>query len=202
MPYSDRQTETFLKEFITQNYRSESKLLDIGAGAGANYEILKDYYNIIDCIEVFTPYIERFGLTKKYRNVFNVNVLDFDNFCDYDLLIMGDVLEHLSVVDAISLLKRITELGVPIIIQVPFMYQQGVYDGNVYEIHLQDDLTESVMASRYSEYLQHIHTQDYLGIYTNVINLHTKTLDKIEVQAFIINFNRLLLPKKCVNFYR
>ena len=162
MPYSDRQTETFLKEFITQNYRSESKLLDIGAGAGANYEILKDYYNIIDCIEVFTPYIERFGLTKKYRNVFNVNVLDFDNFCDYDLLIMGDVLEHLSVVDAISLLKRITELGVPIIIQVPFMYQQGVYDGNVYEIHLQDDLTESVMASRYSEYLQHIHTQQVM----------------------------------------
>ena len=153
MPVSDRTNEPAVREYITAKVKPEGKILDVGPGAGLNYEMLKDRYSYIDGVEIFEPYVERFGLRDKYTNVFVQSVVDFDRFSDYDLVIMGDVLEHLTVSDSVSVLENIISSGSHAVIQVPFEFVQGMSEGNVHEIHIQDDLTEAVMKERYGKYL-------------------------------------------------
>lgn len=107
----------------------------------------------MDGIEVYEKYIKDFKLRDRYRTIFNTDVTkyEFDGKI-HNLAIMGDVLEHLSIEDAKKTLKKIEVAGISIVVQVPYMYEQGIYDGNEHEIHLQPDLTHSVFLSRYSEF--------------------------------------------------
>lgn len=153
MPVSDRTNEAAVKEYITAKVKPSGKILDVGPGAGLNYEMLKDTYSHIDGVEIFEPYVERFSLRDKYNNIFVQSVVDFENFGDYALVIMGDVLEHLTVADSVAVLERIVASGSHAVVQVPFEFAQGMSEGNVHEIHIQDDLTEAVMKERYGKYL-------------------------------------------------
>lgn len=74
--------------------------------------------------------------------------IDFTNM-DYDLVILWDIFEHLSVADAKELLERLEWFKV--FIMVPFNTPQWECYGNMYEEHLQPDLSEDVMAERYPE---------------------------------------------------
>jgi FkbM family methyltransferase len=165
MGVSDRQTEKYVKNYIYENFDASARILDVGAGAGLNLEMLKDRYDNIDCIEVFEPYIETYNLKNRYKKVYHQNVVEFDNFNDYDLIIMGDVLEHLTVEDSVDVLDRIAKSKSEVLIQVPYQYVQGIENENIYEIHIQDDLTKELMEERYGEYLKLLHEQSYLGIY-------------------------------------
>lgn len=153
MPVSDRTNENFVRAYIDAKVKPDGRILDVGPGAGMNYEMLKDRYAFIDGVEIFEPYVERFALREKYENVFVQSVVDFENFADYDLVIMGDVLEHLTVADSVKVLERIISSGSHAVIQVPYMFVQGMSEGNVHEIHIQDDLNEEVMQERYGNYL-------------------------------------------------
>jgi hypothetical protein len=44
----------------------------------------------IDAVEIREPYIEEFNLEDKYDNVFNMDILDFEeeDFGGYDLIIL------------------------------------------------------------------------------------------------------------------
>jgi SAM-dependent methyltransferase len=165
MGVSDRQTEDYVRNYICDNFDTSARILDVGAGAGLNLDMLKDRYENIDCIEIFEPYIETYNLRNRYKKVYNQNVVDFDHFDDYDLIIMGDVLEHLTVEDSIKVLERIDKTKSEVFIQVPYQYVQGIENNNVYEIHIQDDLTREIMEERYGKYLKLLHEQSYLGIY-------------------------------------
>lgn len=165
MGVSDRQTEKFVKSYICENFNPSARILDVGAGAGLNLDMLKDVYENIDCIEVFEPYISTYDLKNRYKKVYHLNVVDFDNFSDYDLIIMGDVLEHLTVEDSVKVLDKIDKTNAQVLIQVPYQYVQGIENENIYEIHIQDDLTKELMEERYGEYLKLFHEQSYLGIY-------------------------------------
>jgi hypothetical protein len=166
VPYSDRQTEKILKSYVLEVIPKTARILDVGPGAGANYEMLKEDYPNLDCVEIFEPYVDRFRLREKYKTVFIQNIMDFDNIQDYDLIIMGDVLEHLTVEDSKKLLQKIHESEkTKLLIQVPYQYQQGITEENIHEIHIQDDLTEAIMADRYGDFLEILHIQSYLGIY-------------------------------------
>ena len=127
-----------------------ARVLDIGAGAGKWGRMLRAWYDI-DGVEIFAPYIERFKLEDVYDKVFNQDVRDFSDFSDYNLVIMGDVLEHLSEKDAQALIKKITESVDNLIVIVPFSFEQGAEYGNKYEAHLQDDLTKEIMKQRYPQ---------------------------------------------------
>ena len=125
------------------------KIIDVGAGCGTYADALPD--RIMDAVEIYEPYITKFKLLSKYNEVFNVNIRDFD--CKgYDLMIMGDVLEHLSVFDAQTYLDYAYNVVDYIVIVVPYQMKQGVYRGNGFERHLQDDLTEEVFLERYPQF--------------------------------------------------
>lgn len=165
MPYSDRATENYIKNYIINKFNNQIKILDVGPGAGSNYEMLKQNFKNIDCVEIFEPYVERFKLKDKYKNVYICNILDFENFDEYDLIIMGDVLEHLTVEDSKKILDKIYKSKSDLIVQVPYQYKQGISENNIHEIHIQDDLTKQIMKERYGNYLKLLQIHSYLGVY-------------------------------------
>lgn len=143
-----------IREYLTTNFSPESTVLDIGAGEGTYQHLLGDYFDNMDAVEIWTPYISTYNLKQKYKNVFNVNIMDFE-FTWYDIIIMGDTLEHLSVEDGMTLIADISTKCRELVVSVPFnLPQNGVYDPasdsfNPYEEHLQPDLNFDNFFERY-----------------------------------------------------
>lgn len=137
-----------VKQYLVENFDPSSTILDIGCGHGFYIKLLKDHFQKFDAVEVWQPYIEEYKLTEMYDNVFNVNILDFE-FDHYDIIIMGDILEHLSREDAKNLLNRLKEKCKELIVVVPYYLPQDEVFGNKYEIHLQPDLDDEIMAEHY-----------------------------------------------------
>jgi SAM-dependent methyltransferase len=137
-----------VKQYLVENFDPSSTILDIGCGHGFYIKLLKDYFQKFDAVEVWQPYIEEYKLTEMYDNVFNVNILDFE-FDHYDIIIMGDILEHLSREDAKNILNRLKDKCKELIVVVPYYLPQDEVFGNKYEIHLQPDLDDEIMAEHY-----------------------------------------------------
>ena len=141
--YKDKVAE-YLKERFSEN----ATVLDVGAGEGTYHKYLGDYFKNMDAVEVFEPNIKRWELEKKYREVYSVNILNF-KYSKYDIIIFGDIIEHLKVRDAQKVLKYAYDMCDEMIVAVPYMCPQGIEEDNVYEIHKQDDLTSEIVLKRY-----------------------------------------------------
>lgn len=127
------------------------KILDVGAGNGLYGLMFKDIAERIDAVEAYAPHIDAFKLSKIYDNIYNVDICDFNLPIEYDLIIFGDVLEHIETSKAQKLLKKLSHIS-QIIIAVPYLYKQDALYGNQYEIHKQDDLTKNIFLDRYEGY--------------------------------------------------
>ena len=131
--------------WIRKNFTRGCSILDVGA-CDANWRIrLRDYENM-DAVEIFEynyaycrPY---------YRNAWNIDINDFE-YGYYDLIIFGDVIEHMTVEDAQKVLKYAWTRCKDMIVAVPFLYVQDEMYGNKYEKHIQDDLTPELFNERY-----------------------------------------------------
>lgn len=156
MPYSVDCFRSTIKAFVLQHFSCpHTRILDVGVGAGAGVyaDLLRSHYHNLDACEVWKPYIQCFSLTEKYRHVYNENIVHF-KFSYYDLIILGDVLEHLTVNDAKNMLARMSTRCRQILVTVPFECEQGVHFGKPYEVHHQDDLCPALMQQRYGSYLE------------------------------------------------
>jgi len=167
MPYSDTRFDPLLVAFVIAMRATKGRplsVIDIGAGAGKTSKLIQNHVCVLDAIEAHAPYVKQFGLQAKYTEVHVCDVRTFERLTKYDLAVMGDVMEHLSVVDAQILLKKLKWVRCIAYVQVPFLYEQGAVDGVESERHLQPDLTQAVMTVRYPT-LQLIHADDRLGCY-------------------------------------
>lgn len=164
MPYSSEAFKNEVIYHILSHVKSNSKVLDVGAGAGRYGRALQNHF-YIDAVEIYEPYIEEFNLRDVYNHVYNINILAFD-FSPYDYIIMGDILEHIPKYEAINLVARINSAGKKCLIAVPYLYEQGEYAGNIYETHHQPDLTHEIFLERYpSMYL--LYKDEGYGYYIN-----------------------------------
>ena len=137
-----------VKYFAERHPSPETSILDIGAGGG-KYKYLLYNYPKMDAVEKWEPYVEKLGLKNQYREVFVTDILDFD-FDFYDVIIMGDVLEHIPVDKAVGLMKRLMQKCHDMVVVLPYMNASEVAcEGNPNEIHRQADLTQEVIESRY-----------------------------------------------------
>ena len=134
----------YFEKYVHKNVR----ILDIGAGTGTYSKLLRGMGYKMDGMEVWLPYVIEFKLNELYDNVILGNVMNYD-IRNYDVIIMGDILEHLSISESIEMMEKIEGNGQMCIVAVPYKSEQGVCHGNVYEIHKQSDLTNEVMLSRY-----------------------------------------------------
>jgi len=152
MPGSWPYLRSDITKYLTSNFPSTSKILDIGAGEGTYYDLLKHHFNDFDGIEIFEPYIEKYDLKNKYNNLYLGNIVDFEfpDF-DYDIIIMGDTLEHLSETDARTVINKYINRVNEFIAIVPLNLPQDEVFGNIYEKHLQPTLSFESMKTLYPE---------------------------------------------------
>lgn len=139
-----------IARWLKTQFPKGSTCLDVGACDGTWYELLKDHFEM-DAVEIFEPYIEQHNLTEKYSHVFNCDIADFEHE-GYDLIVFGDVIEHMPVKKAKKALDYARNRCKNMIILIPFKYIQGSMNGNNYEEHIQDDLTPEIFEQRYPGY--------------------------------------------------
>jgi len=164
MPYSYDYFKIEVANHIIKKIPHNSKILDVGAGSGKYGGLLR--YNFhIDALEIYEPYIEQFNLKDIYQNVHIGNILEF-NIDKYDYIIMGDILEHLKVKDAHDLLIKIHFGGKKCLVAIPYKMEQGEVNGNVYETHLQPDLTHEIFLFRYPM-MKELYRNNEYGYYIN-----------------------------------
>jgi len=140
MPYSDPANKPWTAEKIKKI--NPKTVLDIGAGAGVYLDIIREQLGhsvIVVAVEVWQPNIEKFNLESRYDKVINKDVRELDNF-DCDLVIFGDVLEHMSEEDAVKLWDKVSKQAGAAIISIPIIhYHQDANEGNPYEVHVEAD---------------------------------------------------------------
>ena len=134
-------------QWIKENFEKGAECLDVGACNGKWFDLVGDYLTM-DAIEIWMPNIQKYELAKKYRMVMCSDIIKA-NYLFYDLIIFGDVLEHMSVSEAQKVIEYARSRCRDMLIAIPFMYEQGVKNGNPYEIHVQDDLTPELFEQRY-----------------------------------------------------
>ena len=124
---------------------------------------------IVDGLEVWEPYINEFKLFEKYRSTIHVDARNWNNYC-YDMVIFGDVLEHMTEIEAKSLWIKVSKMAKHAIITIPIIhYPQGAEFGNPYEVHHEEDWnTERVLNSfpGIIEYKEFSITGAYLAKFT------------------------------------
>ena len=167
----------YLKELFTK----KASILDVGAGEGTYLPFLQDYFTNIEAVEVFKPNIDNFNLEERYKKVYNIDIRYFE-YDYYDIIIFGDIIEHLDVKDAQKVLKYAYNRCKFMIVAVPYLSPQGIEEDNVYEIHNQSDLTDEIMKQRYP-YLKCIFKNYQYGYY-----IKEEEMKNYIVKA-IINFN-------------
>lgn len=125
-------------------------ILDIGVGAGVYEQLLRPVLPSTRFIgvEVFEPYLKRFDLRRRYDEVLLADVMDLDPLPVADVVILGDVLEHLAHPQALILWARARQAArTAVFLSLPIVeYPQGEVDGNPNEAHLHTWSHESVLA--------------------------------------------------------
>ena len=129
--------------WIRENFSAGTEILDVGACDGIWQQLLPEY--TMDAVEIHGPNADRLhGYRKVFRR--DVDGLDYEH---YDLIIFGDVIEHMDVEKAQRVLAYARPRCRDMVVAVPFLYPQDAFGGNPWEKHLQPDLTAEIFAARY-----------------------------------------------------
>lgn len=156
MGYSDPTNKPWTKEKIIEI--NPKTVLDVGAGQGVYLDLIRDGLGagvIVNAVEVWQPYIDQFNLENRYDKLFAMDVKDMNNF-KYDLVILGDVLEHMSEESAVELWSRISQQARNAIISIPIIhYHQDAINGNPYEVHVEEDWNTERVLKTFNGIIEH-----------------------------------------------
>ena len=129
--------------WIRENFSAGTEILDVGACDGIWRQLLPEY--TMDAVEIHGPNADRLH---GYRKVFRRDVDGLD-YVHNDLIIFGDVIEHMDVEKTQRVLAYARPRCRDMVVAVPFLYPQDAFGGNPWEKHLQPDLTAEIFAARY-----------------------------------------------------
>lgn len=135
-------------------------VVDVGPGCGSWRIFLGPWMpqSRWTAVEIFEPYVDRFLLAHHYHDVIVGDVRDLDPFPACDLVIFGDVLEHMPAADALTVWDRARAVCRRLVLGIPVRdYPQGEWEGNAHEAHLTTWDDASVRAT-------------FAGIYAGVTN--------------------------------
>ena len=138
MPYSSEEFDkVVMRLFSDWRYK---RYLDIGAGAGKYGKMIKSLVG--DChvtgVEVDKEYIENFDLQSTYDEIISDDirtVIDGAQNVTYDVIIIGDIIEHLPKSDGLNLIHFYVYRCKRMLIIYPSRYVQYDVDGKKSESH-------------------------------------------------------------------
>lgn len=152
MPHSDGQGKDVALDWYRQI--NPCTVVDVGAGAGTYAKLMREDSELITtgggeivrrmwhdrwtAVEAWEPYVAEFRLHDLYDEV-TVSDARHLPWTAYraDLVIAGDVLEHMTRDDAQALLRRIRQGAANLIVSIPVLHlPQGAVNGNPYERHV------------------------------------------------------------------
>ena len=140
MPSSLQEGKKEIYKYVDENVRRDASILDVGPGeCQYGLKLRAMGYKSVDALEVEPDYIEKYRQRERYRQLHVGDVRTWEPTMHYDVVIFGDVLEHLTLEEALRVLH--VYRASLVIASVPWMYKQGILDGHVHEIHLQDQMT-------------------------------------------------------------
>lgn len=143
-----------------------TSILDIGPGWGTYARLLRPHLpdTHFTGIEIFAPYIDKYDLTDWYDVLYIADARELP-FPDADVVILGDVIEHMSLQEARDVwLKARCASRVAVFLSLPIIeYAQGECEGNVHETHLHTWDHETVLIELDGITESEIYTQ--IGVY-------------------------------------
>ena len=115
--------------------------LDLGAGAGKYGKLVRRECPAcrLEAIESHPANVARFRLAEIYDSVACADVMSlFESGLEaaYDLIVIGDLIEHLRKSDGVDLLHFLVYRAAFILLVYPTRFIQGAVDGNPKEAHV------------------------------------------------------------------
>lgn len=180
MPYSSNSGKAYCDRAVTRMVHQlfhtlfdHHRVLDLGIGCGTYSDRYartllprgKFYWT---GVEVWAPYVDRFGLEGKYDLIALTDAISFLRQSDdkHDICFMGDVLEHVSVDDAKILMNLALERCNAVILSIPLGHHpQEEFEGNPYEKHVKDDWTHDEVMRYWSADVVEYGIEKEIGVY-------------------------------------
>jgi SAM-dependent methyltransferase len=171
MARSSKNGKAWTKQRITQLITQSANILDIGCGQGTYKNLFLDNEVITSsnwvAVEVWEPYIRKYALTEKYNQVINQDArhLSWPELGHWDLVFMGDVLEHMTKEESQTLVDSALNHTKWILISIPIVYlPQGADHGNQFEIHVKPDWSDEEVRESFPNIVEH-QVEGIIGVY-------------------------------------
>jgi len=176
MSYSLKSGKAETLAWFQTNEASIKTVVDIGPGSGTYIKLIQeDARCCVDAtwigIEIWKPYIEEFRLENRYNQVLNQDVRTVDwTVLNPDVVIAGDVLEHMTKQDAVTLVDRILQVTKMLIVSIPIrhMTQNEHAYPNPHEAHIKDDWSHDEVVDTWGHYIKESYRKSQkskLGVY-------------------------------------
>lgn len=137
MPVSDGDG----KDWALDRYRDlrPGTVIDIGPGVGTYASLMRPHHRAHwTAVEAWGPYVDQYRLADLYDRVIVADARYLDRgWLARDLVIAGDVLEHMPAGDALTFIRTVQACAGALLVSVPLVHlEQGAVNGNGFERHL------------------------------------------------------------------
>ncbi|GAB6904165.1 class I SAM-dependent methyltransferase [Kineosporia succinea] len=150
---SSREGKDWIRERVTALAGDEPmRVLDIGPGVGTYAKLLADLTDAhITGIEIYEPYVHTYRLHDYYDEIVVGDAREVP-FPAVDVVILGDVAEHMSEADALGIWKKAQDAAaLAVYLSIPIVhYPQGEIEGNPHEVHVDEDWDHDRVISTFS----------------------------------------------------
>ena len=167
MGSSSHEGKQWIFDFLRAFNGSIKSVLDLGAGSGTYRDIMSPALPgaTWTAVEIFKPYIDHFKLHTKYSKVYQSDIRQFIPAQNYDVVIAGDVLEHMTKAEAVTVVTNHLPMCKYLIISIPIVkYPQGEFDNNPYQAHVKDDWSHQEFMSSFPN-IERFWTGEEIGVY-------------------------------------
>jgi len=193
MPFSSADGKQWIKKIISR--MPHATILDVGAGTGTYRDMFPDAE--MTAVEIWESYVERYKLKERYQSVYCSDVRDWvrDNssLASFDVAILGDILEHMSIDDAVVLYTRIRLIADTVVLSIPIVHYpqgdevihaDGTHEHNPHEIHVTEDWSTDKVHAEFGQ--SDFHVEDgIIGVY--IWSKHKIPWPRIAVYAIAKN---------------
>ena len=168
MPKSNYGCKRWSKAMLTalNNIAPLKRIIDVGPGIGTYTSFRQPGQQWVG-VEVWAPYVRTYELEKKYDQVVvaDIRYLDWSQFTPVDVVIFGDILEHMAKEEAVKVVDRALRVARVALISVPVVESiQDELEGNPFERHVKTDWTNEEVWNTFPDICTNM-LESYIGAY-------------------------------------